>query len=254
MSSPAPIRLSDRLIAVIESFLTSPRQTLSQVSAACGMEPSTATRYLRQLVEHGWLERDPQLRTYSLGVRMVEIGQAARTARPLRRTILPYMQDLVAKFDETINLAVHQSGAVVIIEALESGRSIRRGATIGDRDDWFVSSLGKSILAHLPQSRVLELFSNHPPARRTPNTLTDERAVLADLDSVRVRGYALDDEESEIGLKCVGVPLRDHHGKFSHALSISGPTGRMNERLDEITAALTSVADAAGRGHDEVVS
>ena len=254
MTHPAPIRLSDRLIAVIESFMNNPRQTLSEVAVACGMEPSTTTRYLHQLVNHGWLERDPQLRTYSLGVRLVEIGQAARTARPLRRTILPHMQELLARFDETINLAVHQSGGVVIIESLESGRSIRRGAAIGDRDDWFVSSLGKSILAYLPQSLVLEMLRAHPPAKRTPNTLTDQKSILLDLAQVRTRGYALDDEESEIGLKCVGVPLRDDHGKFTHALSISGPTVRMDERLEEITVALTAVAQAAGRGREEDVS
>jgi IclR family acetate operon transcriptional repressor len=245
--------MSDRLVAVIESFLARPRQTLSEVAAACEMEPSTATRYLRQLVEHGWLERD-EMRTYTLGVRLIEIGQAARMARPLRGTVLPHMRELLARFNETINLAVHRSGEVVIIEALESGRSIRRGATIGDRDDWFNSSLGKSILAHLPHQQVLDLLAAHPPVRRTENTLLDRESILTALAQVRMRGYALDDEESEIGLKCVGVPLRDNHGHYSHALSISGPTARMDTRLDEITSALCAVAKAIGPGGFEDVS
>lgn len=242
MSSSAPVRMSDRFVAVVESFLARPQQTLSEVAAACGMEPSTATRYLRQLVEHGWLERDERTRGYTLGVRLIEIGQAARLARPLRRVVLPHMRDLLARFDETINLAVHRSGEVVIIDALESGRSIRRGATVGDRDGWFSSSLGKSILAHLPEHRVLELLAEQPPVRRTSNTLMDRDAILADLAEVRARGYALDDEEAEIGLKCVGVPLRDHRGEVSHALSISGPTARIDARLEEITEALRAVA------------
>jgi IclR family acetate operon transcriptional repressor len=254
MSGAAPVRLSDRLVAVIESFLTKPHQTLSEVSAACGMEPSTATRYLRQLVEHGWLERDDQRRTYELGVRLIEIGQAARMTRPLRRIMLPYMRELLERLDETINLAVHQRDEVLIIEALESGRSIRRGATIGDHDGWFDSSLGKSILAHMPERQVLDLLAAHPPRQRTPNTLVDRDAILADLAKVRERGYAIDDEEAEIGLKCVGVPIRDHHGRYSHALSISGPTARINDRLEEITAALCAAADAAGRGSLEEVS
>lgn len=254
MSGAAPIRLSDRLVAVIESFIDRPRQTLSEVSAACGMEPSTATRYLRQLVEHGWLERDDSLRVYNLGVRMIEIGQAARLARPLRRIVLPYMRELVSRFDETINLAVHRAGEIVIIEALESGRSIRRGATVGDRDDWFVSSLGKSILAHLPSQQVLDLLAAQPPTRRTPNTLVDPEGILANLAEVRARGYALDNEEAEIGLKCVGVPVRDHRGVYSHALSISGPTARMDGRLEEIVAAMRTAAEAVGRGSFEDVS
>lgn len=88
---------------------------------------------MRQLVEHGWLERDNQ-RTYSLGVRLIEIGHAARLARPLRRVILPHMRELHERFDETVNLTIHQSDELVIIEALESGQSILRGASVGDRD------------------------------------------------------------------------------------------------------------------------
>jgi DNA-binding IclR family transcriptional regulator len=247
VSGTAPIRLGDRLVAIVESFLDAPTQTLSDVSAACGTEPSTTTRYLRLLVEHGWLERDERTRAYSLGVRLIEVGHAARNARPLRQVMLPYMRELVTRFDETVNLAVHQAGQVVIIEALESGRSIRRGATIGDRDDWSVSSLGKAILAHLPRERVLELLAEYPPTRRTPNTLTTQKAIFDDLELVRKRGYALDDEEAETGLKCIGVPIRDHLGVYSYALSVSGPTARMDERFDEIVAALRAAADAVGR-------
>jgi IclR family acetate operon transcriptional repressor len=245
------VRLGDRLVAVIESFIDRPQQTLSEVAAACGMEPSTATRYLRQLVEHGWLERDERLRTYSLGVRLIEIGYAARIARPLRRVVLPHMRALVTQFDETVNLAVHRAGEIVIIEAVESSRSIRRGAMLGDRDDWFVSSLGKSVLAHLPTEQVLRLLRDNPPLRRTPHTLMTKAKILADLDDIRTRGFALDDEESEVGLKCVGVPIRDDRGAYTHALSISGPTARINDRLDDITQALCKVAEAAGRGSVE---
>jgi DNA-binding IclR family transcriptional regulator len=245
---------SDRLVAVVESFLVNSRQTLSMVSAACGMEPSTATRYLRQLVAHGWLERDKETRTYSLGARLVEIGKAARIAHPLRQAVLPYMQDLLSEFDETVNLAVHQAGEIVIIEALESRRSIRRGASVGDRDDWFVSSLGKSIIAHMSEGQVLALLAARPPKRLTEHTLVTQEAILADLETVRTRGYALDDEEAEIGLKCVGVPLRDYHGQVTHALSISGPTDRMNARLEEVVAAMTQVSKSFGDPIEQGVS
>jgi IclR family acetate operon transcriptional repressor len=243
--------MSDRFVAVVESFLAAPIQTLSQVAAACGMELPTATRYLRQLAEHGWLERDEATRAYRLGVRLIEIGQAARVAQPLRKIVLPHMQELLARFDETVNLALQQEGEVVIIEALESRRSIRRGANVGDRDDWLVSSLGKAILAHLPPEAAESLLVVHPPVRHTKNTLTDPVAIKAELEKIRQLGYALDNEESELGLKCVGVPIPDHRGRYSHALSISGPTARIDARLDEIIAALKSVAEAlapASRG------
>lgn len=242
---PAPARAGDRLIAVVESFLTRPSQTLSQVAAACGMELPTATRYLRQLVEHGWLERDEASRAYLLGVRLIEIGQAARIARPLRKIVIPHMHKLLARFDETVNLAFHLGDQVVIVDALESGRSIRRGANVGDHDDWS-SSLGKSILAHLPAATVTSLLATYPPVRQTQNTITDPAAILAELAEVRRNGYALDNEEAEIGLKCVGVPIMDHGGRCSYALSISGPTARIDARLGEITDALKAVAQDLG--------
>jgi IclR family acetate operon transcriptional repressor len=248
-----PVRLGDRLIAIVESFLAAPSQTLTDVSTVCGMEPSTTIRYLRLLMEHDWLERDEPTRTYSLGVRLATIGHAARSAGPLRQRVAPHMQDLVKKFDETVNLAVHQSGAIVIIEAFESGRSIRRGASIGDRDDWFSSSLGKAILAFLPDNEIVDIFATHRPVRHTENTLVTLDAVRAELDVVRDQGYALDNEEAEIGLKCVGVAIRDHLGVYSHALSISGPTWRMDQRLDSMIDELQQVARIVSDGEREVV-
>ncbi|TCO55862.1 IclR family transcriptional regulator [Actinocrispum wychmicini] len=247
MTATAPIRMSDRLIAVVESFLAAPSQTLSDVAAACGMEPSTATRYLRQLVEHGWLQRDESSRMYSLGVRLIALGQAAQRAQPLRERAMPHMRALLERFGETVNLAVDQGGETVIIEALESSQSIRRGASVGERDDWWVSSLGKSILAHRPDSVIEQLLRDRPPIRRTSRTRIDPRDVLDDLAEVRGRGYALDDEESEIGLKCVGVPIRDDTGVYRYAISVSGPTSRVDARLDEIVTTLRDVADAINR-------
>ncbi|MFI5910096.1 IclR family transcriptional regulator [Dactylosporangium sp. NPDC051541] len=251
MTDTPPVRLGDRLVTIVETFLAAPRQSLSEVSAACGMEPSTTSRYLRQLVEHGWLERDEETRLYSLGVRMIAIGHAARSARPLRARLLPHMRELVMRFDETVNLAVHQSGEVVVIEAVEGGRSIRRGASVGDRDNWFTSSLGKAIMAHLPEWQVVQLWERHRPDRRTQHTLVELDAALADLEAVRRNGYALDDEEEEIGLKCVGVAISDARGQYTHALSISGPTARMNERLTETIEALQSVARSVDGGRRE---
>jgi DNA-binding IclR family transcriptional regulator len=235
---------SDRLMSIIESFLTSPQQSLSEVAVACDLEPPTAIRYLRQLVERGWLERDGTTKSYTLGVALVTIGAAAQSMRPVRVRALPYMRDVLRAFDETVNIAINQRGRVVVIEALESGRSIRRGATVGQKDEWFVSSLGKSILAYLPESEVLELLELYPPVRRTEKTLLTRRDILADLAEIRERGYALDDEESEIGLKCVGVPIWGGGNGVNYALSVSGPTPRIEERLDEIIRSLKDAAAA----------
>lgn len=229
---------SDRLMSIVESFLAQSRQTLTEVASACSLEPATTIRYLRELVARGWLERDEDAKTYSLGVALVTIGAAAQTARPMRGRALPLMRRLLAEFDETVNIATEHRGDVVIIDSLEGGRSIRRGAMLGEKDDWFGSSLGKCILAWMPESRVRELFEKDPPVRHTAKSIITLDAVITDLGDVRERGYALDDEEFEIGLTCVGVPVRTAGGEVTHALSVSGPTHRIQARLAEIVARL----------------
>jgi IclR family acetate operon transcriptional repressor len=140
------------------------------------------------------------------------------------------MQRLLERFGETVNLAVKQGRDVVIIDALESQQSIKRGATIGQRDNWFCSSLGKAMLAFMPLEEVNALLEMFPLERRTPNTLSTRKALLDGLEEIRVVGYAIDDEEAEFGLRCVGVPLLDFRGRPTHALSISGPADRLDEQ------------------------
>lgn len=233
---------SDRLMSIIESFLVDSQQSLSEVAFACKLEPPTAMRYLRQLVERGWLERDESTKVYTLGVALVTIGDAAQAARPILTRALPYMRQVLSSFDETVNIAMEHRGDVIVIESLESGRSIRRGATVGEVDGWFDSSLGKSILAFMPEADVVHLFEQHPPVKTTEKTLLTREAVLDDLAQIRQRGYALDDEESEVGLMCVGAPIWGAGNQVTHAISVSGPTQRVRNRLDEIVGALQSAA------------
>jgi DNA-binding IclR family transcriptional regulator len=249
-----PVSSSARLMMIVESFLDHPHQNLSQVSASCGLDPATSSRYLRALVERGWITHDPGTRQYGLGVRLVVIGEAARRSTPLHRRLSPHLMRLLAEFDETVNLAMRHGDDVVIIDSLESSRSLRMGASLGDRDDWFVSSLGKSILSCLPRQEVLRLLAKNPPTRMTPSTLMAEREILGDLQAARTRGYALDVEEAEIGLTCVGVPILDDEGRYTHALSVSGATGRMLPRMDDVVSSLRKVADEMARGRAEAFS
>lgn len=237
-----PSQSSDRLMSIVESFLVSSPQTLSDVAAACDLEPPTAIRYLRQLVERGWLERTERGKSYTLGVALVTIGEAAQAAQPIRARALPYMRAVLGAFDETVNIAMRHRGEVVVVEALEGKQSIRRGAMVGEKDEWFNSSLGKAILAHAPEVEVLELLERHPPERRTEKTLMTKEEIFGDLDLVRSRGYALDDEEYEIGLTCVGVPIWGGTNRVSYAISVSGPTQRMDRRLEEIVVHLKAAA------------
>ena len=239
---------SDRLMSVVESFLEKPQQTLSEVAAACELGIPTTSRYLHHMVERGWLERDEVTKQYTLGVALVTIGGAARAAQPIIVRAMPYMKSLVAEFDETVNVAMKLQHEVIVIEALEGRQSMRSGAKAGDKDEWFNSSLGKAILAFSPEEEVRELLERFPPQRRTKKTLMSASAIFDDLATVRRRGYALDDEESEIGMKCVGVPIWGGDA-VTNAISVSGPAQRIDNRLDEIAARLQAAAAEISRAN-----
>jgi IclR family acetate operon transcriptional repressor len=218
------------------------------VALACGLGAPTALRYLQHMVDRGWLERDPATKHYTLGVALVTIGGAARAAQPITARSMPYMKSLVAEFDETVNVAMKLHQEVIVVEALEGRQSIRGGAKAGDRDEWFNSSLGKAILAFSPEEEVLELIERFPPKPRTHKTLTSSEAILKDLAVVRERGYSLDDEESEIGLKCVGVPIWGGDA-VTYAMSVSGPAQRIDNRLDDIVEQLQAAAAEISRAN-----
>jgi len=217
-------------MVIVELFLEHPQMSLTDVSARTGFDPATATRYLRRLEERRWLERDPVTKQYILGTALIALGRRAIDTQPVRKRVLPHMYRLLALYNETTNLAAHRNGDLVIIDALESQRSIRRGASIGETDDPWTSALGKAALSCLSREVVAGLFAASPPSRRTARTITDLARMQAELDRVRRRGYAVDDEESEIGLKCVGVAITDADGYPTHAVSVSGPASRLDDK------------------------
>jgi IclR family acetate operon transcriptional repressor len=231
----------DRAVSVLEAFTGDPPLTPVEVARRSRLNETTAFRYLASLVAHGLVERGDDGR-YRLGLRLFQFGQRALAGRDPRLIALPYMERLLKRFDETVNLAVRNRNELILIEVLESTRSIKKGAALGDRDHWHASSLGKSILAWLPAEEARALLAQEPLSACTPETLTSVDELLDDLESVRERGYAIDDEESELDLRCLGAAILDVRGRPSYAISISGPANRFTSELSEAMAQDVKVA------------
>jgi IclR family acetate operon transcriptional repressor len=141
------------------------------------------------------------------------------------------MARLVNAYGETANLAMRHGDDLVIVDAVESNRSIKRGAQIGQRDTWHNSSVGKAVLAQLPPSEVERLVGAGPFARATDHTITEPQRLFEQLAEIRRAGFATDLEEAEVGLRCVGVAIRDTDGSPRFALSVSGPATRLTDSL-----------------------
>jgi DNA-binding IclR family transcriptional regulator len=222
----------DRVVAVMRALRPEP-QSLAELSRATGIDEATMLRYLRSLVSHRFAERDEGSGRYSLGAELIALSRLSARDLVPRRIALPYMERLVERYQETVNLAERRGDQLVVIEVVESPRSIRKGSSQGDPDLWHSSSLGKAILAHLPEHEVARLLEATPTPRLTPRTLVTPAELAEELERIRVRGYAVDDEESEADLRCVGAAIRDVHGRPRLALSVSGLLSRMPEAVLE---------------------
>jgi IclR family acetate operon transcriptional repressor len=196
--------------------------SLPQLVAATGMPKSSVHRYLEVLVQEGFLERDAHSGTYRLGARIVTL--AINEAPLLVLRARPYLERLGGRFDETVNLGILSGDNIVYLDIVESPRTVRLAARIGDRDLVHATALGKAIAAHLPEAEVRALLQRTGLPRRTANTITRAADFVKHLELVRRHGFALDDQENDIEGRCVAVAIPGQ--RVHYAISVSGITSR----------------------------
>lgn len=205
--------------------------SLAALSRASNLNEATALRYLMTLVRLGLAERIEATGHYRLGLQVYLLGERALGEIDPRRVALPFMEELRRRHGETVNLGVLRDKGVVLIEVLEGTHSIKKGASIGETDQLHSTGLGKATLAYLPVELRRSMLRETGLRRFTANTLTTLRALESDLEGVRARKYAMDREETELGLNCVAAPIFDRRGMPSFALSVSGPASRMSDKV-----------------------
>jgi len=215
-------------------------RSLDQLVAATGLARSTAHRLLLNLVSRGYVER-AGANTFALGLKLLELGATVRQRQSLRDIALPFMLNLRNELGETVNLGRVREGSVLYLETVESEHAFRVSASLGIRDPLHVTAIGKAILAWLPPERRPVLADWR---KLTPSTITDPKKFDRELLLTRERGYALDEEESMEGGRCIGVPIL-HLGSPVAGLSVSGPIARITtKRIKGIAATLQSAAAA----------
>jgi IclR family transcriptional regulator, acetate operon repressor len=241
----------DRAVSILGVFDGRPARSLAEIGRATALSEATVLRYLSSLGRHGLVERDEVSGQYRLGLRLFQLGQQALVDRDPRQIGLPLMKGLLERFGETVNLAMRHGDAIVIIEVIEGTRSIKKGATIGEQDFWHASALGKSILAFLPEEESRGILERRGTPPATPTTLTTFEQLSRAFERVRRFGYAVDDEEAEEGLRCVGAPIFDQRGRPGFALSLSGPAYRFTAQVvgemgEEVRSAAASISAKLG--------
>ncbi|MCW2882363.1 MAG: Transcriptional regulator, IclR family [Sphaerisporangium sp.] len=199
--------------------------TLGQLADRAGVAVSTAHRYVTSLLELGVLDRDAA-GSYHLGVTLVALAGQYLEEDGLRAAARPYLAELVELSGETVHLGIHVGDQIVYIDKVESAKSVRLVSRIGSGVPLHCTAMGKAVLALLDARRGEELLAG-PLDRRTARTLTGS-ALLAELDVVRDQGFAIDDEENEEGVRCVGLPIMNASGQPVAAFSVSAPANRFS--------------------------
>ena len=228
-TSQNTIKSLDRAMEVFEHLSLRPGTTLSELAGDLDQSPATVYRILVTLEGRGLVEFSQAEQVWNLGPQAFVIG-----ARFLQRTSLvdrarPVMRRLMEETGETANLGVIQKSSVLFVSQVETHASIRAFFPPGTLSPLHASGIGKALLAELPHDR-LEALTRGPLEAFTLGTLSDRDALMADLESIRARGYSIDDEERTEGMRCIAAAIFDVHGEAVAGISVSGPTSRM--RLD----------------------
>lgn len=199
---------------------------LTELSASLNMPKSTAHRYLATLLELRLAERSSADR-FRLGTKVIELAGSFLASSDVRKESESILDEMAEKTGETVHLAVPSGAAVVYIAKVESRHTLGMFSHIGARLPMHCTALGKSILAFSGPERIQAVLSELPKPR-TPNTITSEQVLREELVLIRSQGFAVDNEENEVGICCVGAPILDYTGMAIAAMSISGPCDRLD--------------------------
>ena len=208
---------------------------VTEIANQIDINKSSVFRTLSTLAQYGYIEQDRETGKYKLGYKFLDVSSKLLESIDLRTEAKPFLQELEQMTNEVIHLVVYDQGEVVYIEKLEGTETLRTHSKVGKRAPMHCTSVGKAILAHLPEHDVLAILDRKGMPYHTDLTITSSEALLQELKEIRLRGYALDLEENEYGITCIAAPVFDHLGKVVAAVSISGPTTRMTkDRLNQL--------------------
>lgn len=233
----------ERGLAVIRAFGTDrARMTLSEVAREADLSRASARRFLHTLVELGYVVTDG--RVFALRPQVLELGYAYLSSLSLPEVAQPHLEQLAEDVGESSSVAVLDGTDIVYVARVATHRIMSAAIQIGTRFPAVATSMGRAVLAHVPDGEREALLAAVTLAPLTPRTITDKGVLRAELAAVREQGWALVDQELEEGLRSVAAPLRDGTGRVVAAVNVSAPVrrGTVEQMATEILPALLRAA------------
>ena len=247
-SNKTSIQVIERLVTLLDALaLYSDPVSLKELSSVSGLHPSTAHRILNDLVLTRFVDRvEPG--SYRLGMRLLELGNIVKSRLNVREAALDFMRALHKKTHQTINLSVRQNDEIVYIDRAFSERSgMQVVRAIGGRAPLHLTSTGKLFLS-VDEPKAVRIYATRTGlAGHNKNSITDLSRLERELSLVRSRGYARDNEELELGVRCMAAGIRDDSGKLIAGLSISAPADRLqDEWLEDLISTANQISATLG--------
>ena len=223
---PHTIQVIDRMAALLEAIAShSGPVSLKELAEQTRLHPSTAFRILASLTSHELIERTPAGQ-YQLGVKLLQLGSRVQGRLDIRREAQPILEGLRDHLNETVNLIVRECDEVVYLERYTPSRMMRVEQAIGGHMPLHVTAVGKLFLAESGVEACLEYAERTGLRPRTPYSITESATLWRIVKQALQQGYALDDQEAELGVGCIGIPVRDSSNRMVAGISVSAPIER----------------------------
>ena len=245
MAEKSGVQSVERIFQLIEHLAAHPTGvSLQRLAEETGLAKSTVHRLLASLVGLGYVVQDEENGHYRLTLKMFELSSGIVDSMDIMGVAKAHLERLSQRTGEAVHLVIRDGRDIVYIYKTESG-PMRMSSRVGLRSPLYCTGVGKSIMAYLPEDEVEKIWNGSQVVQFTPKTLTTLEALREDLVRVRERGYAIDDEEHDLGVRCMAAPVRNWKGDPVGAISISGPAARMtDDTMAQLVAPLQETAGA----------
>ena len=217
---------------------------LTDISSKVNLHKSTVHRLLGTLIYMGYVVQDPSSNKYRISLKLYEIGAKRVDSIGVLSASKPFTKVLMENTNEVVHLVVRDGNSIVYIDKVEANNTIIMASRVGKRSPMYCTSVGKAMLAHMGDSEINDVWEQSKIEKLTDKTIVDLDEFKKELEDIRKKGYAEDDEENEIGVRCIGAPIFNRNGEIEGAISVSGPTIRVTkEKVAEIAAEVKKCAE-----------
>jgi DNA-binding IclR family transcriptional regulator len=228
-----PVRTTVRSFEIVEFLKENHGAGVTETAEALDMSKGVVHNHLSTLESIGFVIKEDE--EYSLSLRFLELGEYQRNQMRLYQIGREQVEELAAETGELVNLATEEHGRCVYLSLSRGEKAVELDTYAGHRPHLHNTALGKAILAHLPESRTIEILDHLGMPRSTEHTITDRDTLFDELDEIRDQGVAFDRQERLTGLRCIAAPITKNNGEVAGAISVSGPMTRFQGELFEET-------------------